>query len=178
MSLFTGSQFTLSYDVPEGGTEPPHQNDAVLLQLSDGTVAQVFDKMTTGLRLLAFMRRNSQWNVYASDDVVCVSVGAVKLLVLESSLINQKLITSYLPIYLGGEVRWASRTASLVLSTTDALKSVGFCHQGALPFSSNLDLRIGGAHMQLVDWNYEASPPNSSSGSLLSDPTPLRYDFT
>ena len=55
------------------------------LQLSDGTVAQVFDKMGTALKLLAFMRRNSQWNVYASDDVVCVSIGAVKLLVLETN---------------------------------------------------------------------------------------------
>ena len=67
---------------------------------------------------------------------------------------------------------------SLVLSTTDALKSVGFCHKGELPFSNNLDLRVGSAHMQLIDWNYEANPASSSAGSLLSDPTPLRYDFT
>jgi hypothetical protein len=32
--------------------------------------------------------------------------------------------------------------------------------------------------MQLIDWNYEANPASSSAGSLLSDPTPLRYDFT
>ncbi len=75
-------------------------------------------------------------------------------------------------------MRWASRTASLVLSTPDAPKSVGFCHKGELPFSSYLDLRIGGAHMQLLDWNYEASPASSSAGSLLADPTPFRYDFT
>ena len=147
------------------------------LQLSDGTVVQVFDKASTGLKLLAFMRTNSQWNVYASDDVVCVSIGAVKLLVMETTLTSQKLITSYLPIVLGGEVRWASRTTSLVLSTTDALKSVGFCHKGELPFANNLDLRAG-AHMQLVDWNYQANPASSTAGSLLSDPTPLRYDFT
>jgi hypothetical protein len=96
--------------------------------------------------------------------------------VLESSLTNQKLITSYLPILLGGEVRWASRTTSLVLSTTDALKSVGYCHRGELPFSNNLDLRV--AHLQLIDWNYEANPANSGAGSLLSDPTPMRFDFT
>jgi hypothetical protein len=178
MALFTESQLSNSYDVPEGGSTPAHQNDAVTLQLSDGTVAQVFDRLSTGLKLLAFMRTNSQWNVYASDDVVCVSIGAVKLLVMETTLISQKLITSYLPIYLGGEVRWASRTTSLVLSTTDALKSVGFCHKGELPFSNNLTLRTGSAHMQLIDWNFEANPASSSAGSLLSDPTPLRYDFT
>ncbi len=177
MALFTESQFSNGYDTPEEGSTPPQSNDAMTLQLSDGTVAQVFDKLSTGLTLLSFLRRNSQWNVYASDDVVCVSIGAVKLLVMETTLTSQKLITSYLPIYLGGEVRWASRTTSLVLSTTDALKSVGFCHKGELPFSNNLDIRAG-AHMQLIDWNYEANPQSSSDGSLLSDPTPLRYDFT
>ena len=105
-------------------------------------------------------------------------VRAVKLLVMETTLTSQKLITSYLPIYLGGEVRWASRTTSLVLSTTDALKSVGFCHMGELPFSNNLDLRVGAAHMQLVDWKFEATPSSSSAGSLFSGPSPLRYDFT
>jgi hypothetical protein len=178
MPLFIGSQLSNSYDVPEGGSTPPHQHDAVTLQMSDGTVVQVFDTASTALKLLAFMRTNSQWNVYASEDVVCVSVGAAKLLVLETTLISQKLITSYLPIYLGGEVRWANRTTSLVLSTTDALKSVGFCHMGELPFSGNLDLRVGAAHMQVVDWNYERNPASSSVGSLLSDPAPLRYDFT
>ena len=176
--LFTENQFTITYDVPEGGVSPDHANVPVTLQLSDGTVALVFDILSTGLKLLAFMRTNSQWNIYASEDVVCVSTGAVKMPILETTLISQKLITSYLPIILGGEVRWANRTTSLVLSTTDALKSVGFCRIGQLPFNNNLELRAGSAHMQLLDWNYEANPSSSSAGSLLSDPSPLRYDFT
>ena len=176
MALFIESQFSNAYDVPEGGTTPAHQNDSVRLEMSDGTVALVFDKLATCLKLLAFMRTNSQWQVWASDDVIIVSIGAVKGLVIESSLTNQKLITSYLPILLGGEVRWASRTTSLVLSTTDALKSVGYCHKSELPFSNNLGLRE--ANIQLVDWNYEANPPDSTSGSLLSDATPLVFDFT
>ena len=147
-----------------------------MLPMSDGTVALVFESVSAALKLLAFMRTNGQWNVWGSDDVIFVSISAVKGLVLESSLTNQKLITAFLPTLLGGEVRWASRTTSLVLSTTDALKSVGYCHRGELPFSNNLDLRA--AHMQLVDWNYEANPPDSTSGSLLSDPNPLVYDFT
>ena len=147
-----------------------------MLPMSDGTVALVFNSVATALKLLAFCRTNGQWNVWGSDDIIVVSISGVKALVLESSLTNQKLITSFLPFMLGGEVRWASRTTSLVLSTTDALKSVGYCHTGDLPFSNNLDLRA--AHMQLVDWNYEANPADSTSGSLLSDPTPLRYDFT
>ena len=53
---------------------------------------------------------------------------------------------------------------------------MGYCHTGDLPFSNNIDLRA--AHMQLIDWNYEANPVSTGDGSLLSDPTPLRYDFT
>ena len=87
--LFTESHFSIAYDVPErgstGSSTPIHGNDAVTLQLSDGTVVQVFDKLSTGLKHLAFMRTNSQWNVYASDDVVCVSIGGVKLPVLETT---------------------------------------------------------------------------------------------
>ncbi len=176
MALFVESQFSNTVDVPDGGSAPAHQNDSVLLQLHDGTVVLVFDKLLTGLKLLAFMRSNSQWNVWGSDDVIFVSIGAVKGLVMESSLTNQKLITSYLPFMLGGEVRWASRTTSLVLSTTDALKSVGYCHKSELPFSNNLRLRA--AQMQLIDWNYQANPESSGDGSLLSDPSPLRFDFT
>ncbi len=80
MALFVESQFSNMFDVPEGGSTPPRANDAVTLQMSDGTVAQVFDRLSTGLKLLTFMRTNSQWNVYASDDFVCVSIGAVKML--------------------------------------------------------------------------------------------------
>ena len=93
-------------------------------------------------------------------------------------MINQKLLTSFLPAYIGDQVRFVHRTSSLVLSLTDALKSVGFCHTGSLPFANNLDLRTGGADMQLFDWNYKASPADSTEGSLLNDGTPLRYDFT
>ncbi len=82
MALFLESQFSNAHDVPEGGSTPAHQNDSVLLQLSDGTVALVFDRLATALKLLAFMRTNSQWNVWGSDDVVFVSISAVKGLVL------------------------------------------------------------------------------------------------
>ena len=178
-ALFTEAVLATNYDQPEGTSgPPPHPNDQVSLQLADGTMVSVFDKQTTALRLLAYMRQHAQWQVYASDDVLCVSVGATKLLVLETSLTNQKLITSFLPIYLGDQVRWVHRTMSTVLSTTDALKSVGFCVKSALPYANNLDLRLAGTGIQVVDWYYTASPQDSTSGSLLEDSSPIRYDFT
>ena len=65
MALFTESQLSsISFDLPENTTgAPSHANDQVQLQLSDGSNVTVFDKLTTGLRLLTFMRTNAQWQV-------------------------------------------------------------------------------------------------------------------
>jgi hypothetical protein len=65
-------------------------------------------------------------------------------------------------------------TTSLVLSTGDALSSVGACSVNTP--ENNIGLRE--ANMTLFDWNFQTSPPDSASGSLLSDPAPLHYDFT
>lgn len=179
MALFTETQLGgIAYDVPTGQTSPANPNDAVILQLSDGSNVTVFDKATTGLRLMTYMRQHSQWQVSGSDDVTVVSVNAVKLLVLENTLINQKLLTSFLPTYIGDQVRFVHRTMSTVLSLTDALKSVGFCMLYNTPFSNNLDLRTNNTGIQICDWNYAASVPDSTSGSLLSDSSPIVYDFT
>jgi hypothetical protein len=93
---------------------------------------------------------------------------------MEQTLLNQRLLHAFLPVYIGGAVRWVARTTSLVLSTGDALSSVGACSASAP--QNNIGLRE--ANMTLFDWNFQASPPDSTSGSLLSDPSPLHYDFT
>ena len=67
---------------------------------------------------------------------------------------------------------------SAVMTLTEAMRSVGFCVKTPLPFSNNLSLRLENTGIQIVDWNYEASPADSESGSLLSDGAPLVYDFT
>jgi len=179
MALFTEGLFPLTFDLPVGvvGT-PAGANDPVVLQLGDGTQVTVFDKLSTALRLLAYMRRNAQWNVQGNDDVMVVSVNAIKGMILENTVVNQKLITSFLPNYIGDQVRFVHRSMSTVVSLTDALKSVGFCHTSSLPFSNNLDLRLGNTGIQLFDWNYVALPASTSDGSLLEDGSPLRYDFT
>lgn len=124
------------------------------------------------------MRTNSQSRVLASDDVTVVSINAVKGMAIENTILNQKLLTTFLPTYIGDQVRFVHWTSSLALSLLDALKSVGFCHKESLPFVNNLDLRLGGARIHLFAWNYNASPATSSEGSILNDGTPLRYDFT
>jgi len=180
MALFTEASFpTTDYDSPLGVSgAPAHPNDPVTLQLSDGTSVTVYDKLTTALRLAAFMRQSSQWQVAASEDVTIVSAnGGLKTLIMENTLQNQKLLTSFVPVYTGDQLLFVHRSMSSVLSLTDALRSVGFCVKG-LPYNNNLDLRLGLTGIQLVDWNYQARLSNSEEGSLLNDGSPLVFDFT
>ena len=180
MALFTEASFAATpFDRPMGVVaDPAHANDPVTLQLSDGTSITVFDKLTTALRLGRFMRESSQWQVAASEDITIVSAnGGLKLLLLENTLQNQKLLTSFVPVYTGDQLLFVHRSMSSVMSLTDALRSVGFCVKD-LPYNNNLDLRLGLTGIQIVDYNYQASLSNSEEGSLLNDGSPLVFDFS
>jgi hypothetical protein len=100
------------------------------------------------------------------------------MLVCENTLQNQKLLTSFVPVYVGDELQFVHRSMSCVVSLTEALRSVGFCVKSATPFAGNLSLRIGQTNVALVDWNFQASPATDADGSQLHDGAPLLYDFT
>jgi hypothetical protein len=170
MALFTSTQFSgVSFDLPAGSAEnPPNAATPVSLGLTDGTNVGVFDRVDTALKMMRQMRGQQQWQIWATDDVIIVSVSAQKLLLMESTFTNQKLLTSYLPVYQGDQVLWTHRSMSLQVGIEDALKSVGV--RVTAPLVSNADLRTAKIPIQVVDWNY----PNS----LLTDDTPLAYDFT
>ena len=168
----------VSWDVPEGileGSLPEHSGDAVLLQVADSTTVSVFDKRITALRLRKFMEAHGQWQVYLSDDCVAVSADT-KLILAETSLVNQRLLTSYAPRYTSkGALRWLNRSSSAVLSTTDALKVAGHCLNGDLPYTGNIDLRTGNTSLRIVDWYYRQAPVDSTDGSRLEDATHIRF---
>ena len=90
-----------------------------------------------------------------------------KSLVMETSLINQRLLNLYSPVYMGGKNRWVHRNQSLVLDTGDALRSVGSFAAGRLQTNSDL----APWNIQVVDWAYGAG------GSVLEDRVPLIYSF-
>ena len=97
MALITEGDFNV-YEIPEGQTAPPSNADlSIALALSDGTSVTVFDKKTTALNLLTSMRLRNQWLLQLSDDIMAISVSGTKILLLESSLTNQKLISSFFP---------------------------------------------------------------------------------
>ena len=87
------------FDCPTGVIgDPASPSDATSLPLSDGTVVQVFDQKRIALSLT----NGKTWNVFTSDDVLCVAVSYTKLLVCETNLINQKLFSSFAPTCYGG----------------------------------------------------------------------------
>ena len=180
MALFTQTALGSDFDRPAGIIgDPVSPSDAISLPLSDGTVVQVFDQKRTALALLKQMRTvGKTWNVYASEDVLCVAVSYSKLLICETNLVNQKLFSSFAPIYYGGLLRFLHRSASLVLSLMDALRAVGYCVASPVPYMNNTDLRVAGVNMIVVDWNYVTNPATPSQGSQLEDKTPLVFDFT
>lgn len=185
MALFTDQSFPSVYPagpvaIPrpylgpgsaQAETYPPaNVNDPVVLDLSDSTRVTVFDKKINALRCMEQMRQREQWLLQASDDIFIVSCGT-KLLICESTLVNQKLFASFHPCYTGGQLRFAHRSMSSVMTLADALQSVGFCLQGA-NILDNYDLTTmtSPPRMLIVDWNYKATGLTSTApGSKLDD---------
>ena len=153
----------------------PRGTDPVALTLSDGTSPTIFDSKWTALRCLRLMGERGQWMLQASDDVMIISVSDTKLLVAEAALINQKLFSGFLPVYLNGNTKFYHRNLSQTLTLADALQSVGFCLQGQ-GVQDNLDLiqMTGPPHMVIVDWNYQW-PPVRPNGSKLDDEDAIQY---
>ena len=77
MALFTASKFpSQPYDRPEGVdpvAQPQYLNDAVALQMADGTVTTVFNTLETGLKALNYLRTHGQYSCLANDDVIALS---------------------------------------------------------------------------------------------------------
>ena len=152
---------------------PAHPNDPVTLTLSSGVTVTVFDTLTTALKTMKYMLQQNQWLLQLPKCMV-VSVCHHKLLLLEATVANQKLLQTYAaPLYEHGATRFAGRVSYDTHDLQSALQSVG-----SLQMSSLLDnLDLASVNMQVVDWNYTASP-TAGTGSLLVDAVPLRYSMS
>ena len=143
MAIISEADFNI-YEVPEGQSSPPSSADvSISLALSDGTSVTVFDKKTTALSLLTSMRFRNQWMLQLSDDIMAISISGTKLLLLESSLTNQKLISSFLPLYLHGQTRFAHRNLSQLATMYNALAQSGHCWKTAASVQTNAHLFDG-----------------------------------
>ena len=161
-------------------TTQPVSTSSVNLIMSDGSTNTIFDSVATGLKLLEFMNSRNQYYLQASDDVMIINVDGIKLLIVETTFMNQKLMNSFTFTYNRGRVRCIHRTLATIMSLTDALSSVGYQNNSTVAFLNNYDLQDGlvdgsRPRIQVFDYNYVANPTSSSQGSLLQDNTRLIY---
>ena len=183
MPVFGSSDFTdFAFETPVS-TEVKGSGGPVNLILSTGTTEQVFDSHDTALRCLAFMHGRKQYYLQASDDIIIVNVSGVKLLILETTMINQKLLNSYVFIYSRKAVRGVHRNLATISNLTDCLVSVGYKKTTTTPFNNNYDLETvlpadERPNIKVVDYHYVESLSNSTTRSVLYDPITIIYDST
>ena len=177
--IFTSDSF-IEYVVElPSGQSVKNATDPVNIIKSDGTTETIFQDVNTALRCLAFMVSRNQYYLQANDDIIIVNVSGTKLLVLETTFLNQKLLNSFNMVYSRGKVVCNHRNMSNIMSLSDALKSVGLKSNG-VSLLNNYDLETNvkqteRPHIKVVDINYKASVTISAEGSVLEDPLQIIY---
>ena len=160
--------------------ETPLSMIGISLIMSDGTTKTIFDNVYTGLNTLEFMMRRNQYYLMASDDIMLINVDGVKLLILETTFMNQKLMNSFSFHYIRGKVRCIHRNLATIMDLADALISVGYQKNTSVAFANNYDLQdilvdVNRPRIQIFDLYYVANPTSSTAGSALEDSPAINY---
>ena len=176
MALLSASDFTGysdSFAVPAGSSDVIFSGSVDLI-LSTGITLKVFDTLSSALKCIHYMEANNLYSLSPNEDVTIINLRS-KLLILENTYINQKMMNSYVFTYHGAGVRAIHRSMSDTVTLTDALSSVGFRCVG-LPWStdSNPKMETDRAdkdrpRIQVVDWVYK-SPTLPHTNLLDSSP--------
>ena len=127
MALLSASDFigySDSYGVPAGFNDPIFAGSVDLI-LSTGITQQVFDTLSSALKCINYMEANNLYSLGPNEDVTVLNLRS-KLLILENTYLNQKMMNSYLFTYHGAGVRAIHHSMSDTVSLTGALSSVGF----------------------------------------------------
>jgi hypothetical protein len=161
-----------------GGVTTTVTGGNVSITKDDGSTVVIFNSVQDGLTGLQQMHSKNMYYLQASEDIMIINVSGVKLLILETTVMNQKLMNNYTFAYIRGKVRAIHRNLSIIRNLTDALISVGYQLHGS-PFSNNYSLQgaLTTAQMpniQIFDLNY-VSNPTIMTGSKLEDTTPIVY---
>ena len=100
MVIFTSSDFTgYTTDTPVGASSLIDTGSITLIK-SDATTETVFDSLTTALKCLNFMTSKNMYYLLAGDDITIINC-ETKLLILENTFTNQKMINYYAFSYHG-----------------------------------------------------------------------------
>mgnify|MGYP003340804953 FL=1 len=177
MALLNASDFTGysdTYALPSGETALIFTGSVDLI-LSTGVTQQVFDTLSTALKCIHYMEQQKIYSLSPNEDITILNLRS-KLLILENTYINQKMMNSYVFSYHGPEVRAIHRSMADTVSLPEALASVGFRCIG-LPWSSDCNPKMetdradkDRPRIQVVDYLYKhPSLPHTN----LQDSSPI-----
>ena len=181
MALYSASDFTGfsdSFAVPAGSSDVILTGSVDLI-LPTGITQQVFDTLSTALKCIHFMEQQKLYSLSPNEDVTIINLRS-KLLILENTYVNQKMMNMYVFTYHGNQVQAIHRSMADSVSLSNALASVGVRCIG-LPWitDSNPKMETDRAdedrpRIQVVDCVYESptlphtnlqdSPPITISG--------------
>jgi len=177
MALFSASDFTgftSTFAVPSGITDVLFSGSVDLI-LSTGITQQVFDTLSTALKCIHYMEANKLYSLSPNEDVTILNLRS-KLLILENTYINQKMMNSYVFTYHGSQVQAIHRSMADMVSLSEALASVGFRCIG-LPWSTDINPKLqenradkDRPRIQIVDYVYKS--PTLPHTNLV-DSTPI-----
>ena len=142
MALYQASGFTGfsdSYAIPSGSSDVVFTG-SVDINLSTGITQQVFDTLYTALKCIHFMEQQKRYSLSPNEDVTITNLRS-KLLVLEHTYTNQKMMNSYVFIYHGNQVQAIHRSMADMVSLSETLASVGFRCIG-LPWSTGVNPKM------------------------------------
>jgi hypothetical protein len=163
MALFSASDFTgftSTFAVPSGITDVLFAGSVDLI-LSTGITQQVFDTLSTALKCIHYMEANKLYSLSPNEDVTILNLRS-KLLILENTYTNQKMMNSYVFTYHGSQVQAIHRSMADMVSLSEALASVGFRCIG-LPWSTDINPKLqenradkDRPRIQVVDYVYKS----------------------
>ena len=163
MALFSASDFTgftSTFAVPSGISDVLFAGSVDLI-LSTGITQQVFDTLSTALKCIHYMEANKLYSLSPNEDVTILNLRS-KLLILENTYINQKMMNSYVFTYHGSQVQAIHRSMADMVSLSEALASVGFRCIG-LPWSTDINPKLqenradkDRPRIQVVDYVYKS----------------------
>ena len=163
MALFNASDFTrywAAYAIPSG-TEDVIFSGSVDIILSTGIVQQVFDSLSSALKCIHYMEANKLYSLSPNEDITVINLRS-KLLILENTYINQKMMNSYVFTYHGNQVQAIHRSMADMVTLPEALSSVGFRCVG-LPWSTAVNAKMENdradkdrPRIQVVDYVYKS----------------------
>ena len=111
MALLSASDFTGygdSYAIPANSSDVICSGSVDLI-LSTGSTQQVFGSLSTGLKCIHYMEANKLYSLSPNEDITIINLRS-KLLSLENTYINQKMMNSYVFTYHGNQVQAIHRS--------------------------------------------------------------------